>query len=49
LYLPGLKHVIADFLSCPLLESTDTVAATAVADPVNFKEMAAKQNCCAET
>jgi hypothetical protein len=47
--LPGLKHVIADFLPSPLLESTDTVAATAAADPVNFKEMAAKQNCCAET
>ncbi len=48
LYLPGLKNVVADFLSCPLPESTETVAATAAADPVNFEEMAAEQTCCAE-
>ncbi len=40
LYLPGLKNVIADFLSRPPLESTETVAATAAADPVDFAEMA---------
>ncbi len=49
LYLPGLKNVVADFLFCPLSKSTGTVAATAVADPVDFEEMAAKQNRCAET
>jgi hypothetical protein len=49
LYLPGLKNVVADFLSRPLSKSTGTVAATAVADPVDFEEMAAKQNRCAET
>jgi hypothetical protein len=49
LYLPGLKNVIADFLSCPPLESTETVTATAAADPVDLAEMAAKQNRCTET
>ncbi len=49
LYLPGLKNVVADFLSYPLLESTETVAAMAAADPMDFKEMATKQSSCAET
>jgi hypothetical protein len=48
LYLPGLKNDIADFLSRPSPESTETVAATAAADPVDFVKMAAEQNCCAE-
>jgi hypothetical protein len=51
LYLPGLKNVV-DFLShpppLPPPESTETVAASAVADPVDFKAMVAEQNCCAE-
>ncbi len=47
LYLPSLKNVVADFLSRPSPpEPTGTVA---VADPVNFEAMAAKQNSCAET
>jgi hypothetical protein len=45
--LPGLKNVVANFLSCPLPESTATVAAPVVADPVDFEEMAAEQNRCA--
>jgi hypothetical protein len=32
----------------PLPESTETFAVTAAADPVDFEEMAAEQNCCAE-
>jgi hypothetical protein len=44
LHLPGLKNVVAEFLSRPLPESTETVAATAAADPVYFEEMAAEQN-----
>ncbi len=48
LYLPELKNVVADLLSRPLPESTEIVAATAMADPVDFKEMAAEQNCCAK-
>jgi hypothetical protein len=47
LYLPGLKNDVADFLSRPLPEYSETVAATAAADPVDFKEMAAEQNRCA--
>jgi hypothetical protein len=47
LYLQGLKNVVANFLSHPLPESTATVAAPAVADPVDFEEMAAEQNRCA--
>jgi hypothetical protein len=31
-----LKNVVADFLSLPLLKSTETVAATVTADPVDF-------------
>jgi hypothetical protein len=44
LYLPGLKNVVADFLSQPPPLSTGTVAATAAVDPVDFEEMAAEQN-----
>jgi hypothetical protein len=44
----GLKNVVADFLSRPPLLSTGTVAATAAADPVDIKEMAAEQNRCPE-
>jgi hypothetical protein len=36
LFLQGLKNVVADFLSRPLSKSTETVAATAAADPVDF-------------
>jgi hypothetical protein len=53
LYLPGLKNVIADFLSCPPgplpPEPSGTVAAEAAADPIDFKAMAAEQICCAKT
>ncbi len=54
LYLPGLKNVIHNFLSCPpppppLLEPPGAVAATTEADPVDFEAMAAEQNRCAET
>ncbi len=49
LYLPGLKNVVADFLSRPPPRSSGTVAATAAADPVDFEEMAAEQNRCPET
>jgi hypothetical protein len=48
MYLPGLKNVVADFLSRPLPESTETVTATGATDPVDFKEMGAEQNRCAE-
>jgi hypothetical protein len=48
LYLPGLKNVVADFLSRPIPQPTGSVAATA-ADPVDYEEMAAEQNHCAET
>ncbi len=47
LYLPGLKNVVADFLSRPSPpEPTGNVAAAA--DPVDFEAMAAEQNSCAE-
>jgi hypothetical protein len=46
LYLPGLENVVADFLSRPLPELTETVAAVVSADPIDFKETATKQNCC---
>jgi hypothetical protein len=49
LYLPGLKIVVADFLSCPNQTATGSVAAMSVADPVDFKEMAAEHNHCPET
>jgi hypothetical protein len=49
LYLPGLKNVVAEFLSCPNQTATGSVATTSVADLVNFEEMAAEQNCCLET
>jgi hypothetical protein len=48
LYLPGFKNVIADFLSHPLPESAEIVAATALADPVDFEETAAEQSRCTE-
>jgi hypothetical protein len=51
LYLPGLKIVVADFLSCPppSPEPSGTVAAAAEADPVDFEAMATEQNRCVET
>ncbi len=49
LYLPGLKNVVANFLSCPNQSTTGSIAATSAADPVDFEEMAAEQNCCLET
>jgi hypothetical protein len=51
LYLSGLKNIIPDFLSRPLPppEPSETDAAAAEADPVDFKAMAAEQNCCTET
>jgi hypothetical protein len=49
LYLPSLKNVVADFLSCPNQTTTASVAATSAADPVDFEEMAAEQNHCLET
>jgi hypothetical protein len=49
LYLPSLKIVVANFLSCPNQTTTGSVAAASVADPVDFKEMAAEQNHCPET
>jgi hypothetical protein len=39
LYLPGLKNVVADFLSRPSPPGpTGTVAATVAADPVDFEQ-----------
>jgi hypothetical protein len=49
LYLPGFKNVVADFMSRPPPPTTGTVAAMAVADPVDFEEMAAEQSRCPET
>ncbi len=49
LYLPALKNVVADFLSRPNQAAAGSVAATSAADPVDFEEMAAKQNRCPET
>jgi hypothetical protein len=49
LYLPGLKNVVADFLSCPAPKATGSVAAATAADPVDFEEMAAEQHLCLET
>ncbi len=49
LYLPCLKNEVADFLSRPNQATTRSVAAVSAADPVDFEEMAAKQNHCPET
>ncbi len=49
LYLPGLKNVVADFLSCPNQTATGSAATMSAADPVAFEEMAAEQNRCPET
>jgi hypothetical protein len=48
LYLPGLKNVVADFLSRPNQTTTGSVAATLAADLVDFEEMAAEKNSCPE-
>jgi hypothetical protein len=50
-HLSALKNVVADLSSRPppRTQPTGTVAATAAADPVDFEEMAAEQNRCAET
>jgi hypothetical protein len=48
LYLPGLKNVVADFLSRPNQATTGSVAAASEADPVDFEDMATEQNCCPE-
>ncbi len=48
LYLPGLKNVVADFLSRPYQATTGSVAAASAADPMDFEEMAAEQNRCPE-
>jgi hypothetical protein len=49
LYLPGLKNVVADFLSRLPLQTTGSVAATMAADPVDYEEMATEQHRCPET
>jgi hypothetical protein len=49
LYLPGLKNVVADFLSRPKQIPAGSVAAASATDPVDFGEMAAEQNRCPET
>jgi hypothetical protein len=49
LYLPGLKNVVADFLSCPNQMTAGSVAAASATDPADFEEMAAEQNRCPET
>jgi hypothetical protein len=49
LYLPGLKNVVADFLSRPNQITAGSVAAVSAADPVDSEEMAAEQNSCPET
>ncbi len=49
LYLPGLKNVVADFLSRPNQITAGSVAAASATDPVDFEEMAAEQNRCPET
>jgi hypothetical protein len=49
LYLPGLKNVVAVFLSRPNQTTTGSVAATSAAHPEDFEEMAAKQNLCQVT
>jgi cleavage and polyadenylation specificity factor subunit 1 len=49
LNLPGLKNVIADFLSRQNQTTIGSVAATSATDSVDFEEIAAKQNHCPET
>jgi hypothetical protein len=49
LYLPGLKNVVANFLSCSNQATTGSIAAVSPADSVDFEEMAAEQNRCSET
>jgi hypothetical protein len=49
LYLPGLKNVVADFLSLPPTLEPSGIVATAVADPIDFVAMVAEQNRCMET
>ncbi len=49
LYLPGLKNVVADFLSRPPPQTTRSVATTTAADPVEYEEMATEQHRCPET
>jgi hypothetical protein len=49
LYLPGLKNVGADFFVLPTPPSHWISRRTTAADPVDFKEMATKQNRCPET
>jgi hypothetical protein len=50
LYLPGLKQVIADFLSPPPPpQPTGDVDAAAATTPIDFEAMTAKQNHCLET
>jgi hypothetical protein len=49
LYLPSLKNVVADLLSRPNQTAAGSVAAMSAADPVDFEEIAAEQNCCPET
>jgi hypothetical protein len=44
-----LKNVVADFLSHQNQTAAGSVAITSAADPVDFEEMAAEQNCCLET
>jgi hypothetical protein len=48
LYLPGLKNVVADFLSHPTPQAARSVATPMAADPVDCAEMAAEQHCCLE-
>jgi hypothetical protein len=48
LYLPGLQNVVADFLSRLNQTAAGSVIAMSAADPVDFEEMAAKQNSCLE-
>jgi hypothetical protein len=48
LYLPGLKNVVANFLFRPNQTTAGSVTALLAEEPVDFKEMAAEQNCCPE-
>ena len=52
LYLPGLKNVVADFLSRPFPQPEpvgNTAAAAAAVEPIDFEAMAAEQARCPET